>query len=416
MDKKYHHTLLRLHDGRALKRLLAVAFTCFVLQSVSAATRSVQTLSDSGPGSLRHALETAKPRDTIVIRISGTIFLESPLFILKSIQIRGPSADRLIIDGQRKTLAFSVTNGVRVGISDLTVSNAINFVFSPESLGGAIQNFGSLTLTRCIVTKSGTEFGVGGGIGTTGDLTIRQCTISHNTAVGGGGIANGGGNLVVDRSTINANRTDEPGGSIGGGIFQTEGTAALVNSTVSGNTAFRGSGGGIWTHTAVLIESCTIVSNVATSTTVENAGRGGGIFADAQGNAEIHNTIIAGNIAENLSHPVVGTIVIGPDIFGLLISQGWNLVQNPADATITGILTGNILEQDPLLGPLQDNGGPTFTHALSPLSPAVDSGALSDFPRTDQRGVIRPQDGNGDRRRRTDIGSYELARNGKPLQ
>lgn len=416
MDKKLHHTLLRLHDSRACKRLLAVALACFVLQSVSAATRSVQTLDDSGPGSLRQALETAKPRDTIVIRVRGTIFLESPLFILKSVQIRGAGTDRLIIDGQNKTLAISVTNGVRVGISDLTVSNAVNFVFSPDSLGGAIQNFGSLTLTRCIVTESGTEFGAGGGIGTTGDLTVRQCTISHNSSVAGGGIANGGGNLVVDRSTINANRTDEPGGSIGGGIFQTAGTAALVNSTISGNTAFRGNGGGIWTHTAVLIESCTIVSNVATSTTVENAGRGGGIFADAQGNAEIHNTIIAGNTAENFSHPIVGTIVIGPDIFGLLISQGWNLIQNPADATITGVLTGNILGQDPLLGALQNNGGPTFTHALSPLSPAVDTGALSGVPRTDQRGVLRPQDGNGDRRRRNDIGAYELGGKGGPSQ
>jgi hypothetical protein len=63
---------------------------------------------------------------------------------------------------------------------------------------------------------------------------------------------------------------------------------------------------------------------------------------------------------------------------------------------------------DPLLGPLQDNGGPTWTHALLPNSPAIDTGDNAQCPPTDQRNVPRPQDGNGDGESICDIGSYEL--------
>jgi hypothetical protein len=82
-----------------------------------------------------------------------------------------------------------------------------------------------------------------------------------------------------------------------------------------------------------------------------------------------------------------------------MTSQGYNLIQDRSGAIITGDETGNIYGQDPLLGPLQDNGGPTPTHALLDGSPAIGAGdpALAGTP--DQRGVIRGP--------AVDIGAYQ---------
>jgi hypothetical protein len=106
------------------------------------------------------------------------------------------------------------------------------------------------------------------------------------------------------------------------------------------------------------------------------------------------NTLLAGNSAPT-----------GPDCSGSLYSYGYNLIQDTTGCSITGDETGNIYGEDPLLGPLQDNGGATFTHALLPDSPAIDAADFTDpfgNPVTeDQRGVARPQGPAND------IGAYE---------
>ena len=111
--------------------------------------------------------------------------------------------------------------------------------------------------------------------------------------------------------------------------------------------------------------------------------------------SDINSSIVAGNDASE-----------GPEVYGVLTSKGYNLVQDTSACTIAGDTTGNIIGQDPLLGPLRDNGGPTETHALLLGSPAIDAGSCQDAGGnpvlTDQRGVARPQ-GAG-----CDIGAYEL--------
>jgi len=280
--------------------------------------------------------------------------------------------------------------------------------------GGGIYNEGSLTLTNS--TVSGNKAGSGGGILNGGTLTLTNSTVSGNTGCGidnggsltltnstvsgntGGGISNSGGTLTLTNSTVS--------GNTGGGIFNSNrGTLTLTNSTVSGNKAGRG--GGIYnigSGTLTLINS-TVSGNTATgeyggggianagsanlsfSTITNNqATSGGGGIRIYSGAVKLKGVILANNTS--------GT---GPECSGSLISHGYNLIKNIADCGFT-VHPTDILNKDPLLGPLADNGGPTKTHLPAANSPvldrvpsqectALDGKVLS----TDQRGVSRPQ-------------------------
>src|SRR5207249_2401233 len=86
----------------------------------------------------------------------------------------------------------------------------------------------------------------------------------------------------------------------------------------------------------------------------DGLGDGGGIAIQSPGNVSAANTILAKNTDQG-----PGSIL--PDCFGLISSLGYNLFGDPTGCTILGTTTGNLLFADPLLGPLQNNGGPTFT-------------------------------------------------------
>jgi hypothetical protein len=103
------------------------------------------------------------------------------------------------------------------------------------------------------------------------------------------------------------------------------------------------------------------------------------------GSITLHNTIISNS-------------PVGGNCSGIMTSQGYNL-----DSGNTCGLAGStdLSNTDPKIGPLQDNGGPTFTHALLSGSPAIDQGDNTNCPATDQRGVSRPKGSS------CDIGAYE---------
>jgi hypothetical protein len=239
----------------------------------------------------------------------------------------------------------------------------------------------------------------GGGISNDGGtLTIQNTTISENTVAGGGwggGVYNAG-SLTAINSTIRGNT-----GSTGGGI---SGGATIINCTISGNSAsFEGGGiDGFGT-----ISNSTISGNM---TTVGH-GRGGGM----SGGFTITNSTISDNLAINGSSIcATGTVQLGNTILnsganifllgGTVTSHGYNLSDDDGGGLLTG--PGDQINTDPLLGPLQNNGGPTSTHELVPGSPAIDAGDpnFTPPPYYDQRGPVFWRVRNG----RIDVGSFEV--------
>jgi hypothetical protein len=449
--------------------IVALAFTSFQqaqLQNTNQQLRvslpaSVINPHDSGPGSLRAAIANARPNSTITFAndLQGTIQLTHEIDITQSLTISGPGAKVLSNSGQGKHRAFRVLRGAFVTISNLTIrdgfapncpggcgTRGINSNSNPtptipdtsEYAGGAILNgFGaSLTLVNVTVSTSTAGYGAIFNNGTLtllgshisanktsglfnsyqGTLTLSESIVSGNSgAIYGGGI-NSWGSATILTSTVFDN-----GATYGGGLY-TAGNpivATLVNSTISNNTA-KTSGGGI----------CAPMNgpNVVYTTVYENrAGVVGGGIAENAGEG-------CGNYArepnQNFSVNLEGSIVAGdsapkdPDFAGN-VSLGYpNLIQDisgkvvvPCGNTTPECTLGqhSLFNISPRLGPLQDNGGPTPTHALLAGSPALnripvnpsDTSSICANPTalypvsSDQRGVSRPQG------KACDLGAYE---------
>ncbi len=274
----------------------------------------------------------------------------------------------------------SVHNGGGIAIgynSSLTITNTI-ISGNTSGFGGGIANIGSLTIINS--TLSGNSAFNGGAIVNYGTMTISDSTLSGNSAnSGGGGIATYDGSMNIYNSTLSGNSAE----ALGGGIYNEGGNLTAINSTLSGNSADF-NGGGIATYLGSM--------NIFNSTLSGNSAEaGGGIYN--LGNHTAINSIVANSPS-------------GGDCYFSLTDGGHNISSD--DSCGFDPANSSMPNTDPLLGPLQDNGGPTWTHALLPDSPAIDAGDDAQCPPTDQRGVYRPQDGNGDGEAVCDIGSYEL--------
>jgi hypothetical protein len=212
----------------------------------------------------------------------------------------------------------------------------------------------------------------------------------------GGGIYNLGA-VDVDRSTIDHNEAVE-----GAGLFNTpSGVAGFLNSTISGNRAAT-SGGGIFNDAADLtLVNVTIADNLADSDD-NGSGIGGGILTDG-GDVDVLLTLIGNNRVPGGAW----------DCSGPLDLQGFNLIGNTQGCTLNGSLLSSYFDVDPRIGALGPHGGPTMTHDLLPDSLAIDSES-DDCPPpfVDQRGFVRPIDGNNNGLMTCDIGAYEY---GAPL-
>jgi CSLREA domain-containing protein len=329
------------------------------------------------------------------------------LDITDDLTISGAGATTTIIDagnlsGQPDRV-FEVIGPKSVAISGVTIQNG----YAHSNYGGGIYGYqGSLALTQVSIRDN--RAGIGGGI-YSNDLELVDSTVSGNEAQQGGGIFIDAGSALITSSTISDNEAYTSGGGIwgspgpavlqiekstisgnhaqgGGGIFNVA-QMNLVNSTISGNDADEG--GGIENYntfgTALLhLTNCTVSDNVA-------GGGSDGIWNNDGGVLEVENTIFANSPA-------------GANCLGPITSHGYNL---DSDGTC-GLSGAGDLTGSPQLGPLQDNGGPTQTHALLEGSPAIDAGDNGSCPPTDQRDVSRPVDGDMDGSAICDIGAFEF--------
>ena len=335
--------------------LSTLMFACLGLTSAVAIT--VTNNNDSGPGSLRQAISDASPGDTIDFDSSlngQTITLTSgELLIDKDLTIAGLGTNLLTISGNHASRVFHMTGDLDVTISGLTIANG----FSPGAGGGIFGGSGgSLTIVNSTLSGNSSD-SVGGGIyNFNGHATITNSSLRSNLALNGGGIFNDGGSLIIANSTLNDNLADIGNG---GGIFN-RGWLTITNSTLSGNAA--AAGGGIFNRDSPL----TIITNTTLSGNSANPpfGDGGAIF-NVQSPLEIGNTILkAGARGQN---------IVNAGAFAVT-SHGYNISSDPGGGILTG--PGDHINTDPQLvsSVPEDNGGPTFTFALMPGSPAIDAG------------------------------------------
>lgn len=363
---------------------------------------------DAGPGSLRQAILDAAPDSTISFGFPVVINLTTgELLIDKNLTISGlgsalvtvnrdPNASqgfRLLEVASGATVAVTgvtLADGALSGIAGGAILNSgvlslsevqvidshvgpADLLNSPVDGGGCVNAAGAtMILTNCSVTGNSSN-GFGGGIVNDGDLTVQSSTISGNTAANGGGIYSNS-SATITNSTVTSNVTIPTGphglqGGYGGGLGLS-GSVTLLSDTISGNQC-------IWD--------------------------GGGI--DGEGAVVMTNCILAGNGSETHSDTV--------DLGGTVESGGYNLVgvapdgAGLSDSDLFGTADAPL---DPKLGPLQDNGGLTFTMALLPGSPALDQGISAGLgtdeigaPRTvDLSNIMNASGGDG-----TDIGAVE---------
>jgi hypothetical protein len=365
--------------------------------------RVVQNCNDSGSGSLREAYVASGEGDVVDLRelTCSTITLASGELQSNGVEayvtIEADPASRVTIDANHGGRAFQHAAG-RLQLSHLVVRGGRT---QDAAGGGCVRSFGDVVLRGtdvldCEVSTSGITHARGGAVQADAVVfLVSGSSITGSRAIAQGGHADGGGVharyvIGAQGSTISGNTASGDGTHYarGGGIYGKEGVridectlsgndaisgagafignasfynSSFTNSTVSGNQA-SGAGGGIFSWFAVRLDNSTVVDNRAVF------DFGAGLYL-AAGNATIRSSIVANNsTGDGLNAADIGGHA------GAVVAGDHSLV-----LASTLPLPADTLAQEPLLGPLQDNGGTVLTHALLPGSPAIDRG---DNPRS----------------------------------
>jgi hypothetical protein len=360
--------------------LVCLALSVGVSLAAQAATTWTVCASGCDYTSIKVAIAAPTTRDGDTLAIAAGTYTEAGIAVNKSLALQGEAAATTIVQaaatrGTATDRVFTIASGVTATLQDLT----IRYGRAIRGEGGGIRNDGTLTLTQSTIRGNTTSDG--GGLINRGTLTLTQSTVHGNTAsYGAGGLINWG-TLIVAHSTV----SDSAAFTGGGGLLNARGRLTLTQSTVHGNTASYG--GGLCNGDTLTLINTTVSGNTASY--------GGGLY-NIYGTLTLTQSIVASNLLSRDCHHASSTVT----------STGYNL-----DSDTSCQLTDptDLPGTDPLLGPLQDNGGGTLTHALLPGSPAIDaipSGAHGCGTTVfgDQRCRARPQPAGG----ACDIGAYEV--------
>jgi Ca2+-binding RTX toxin-like protein len=328
---------------------------------------------------------------------------------------------------QNKTTDINGTGGaleISQGADVINITGTQFLDNESPAWGGAIraEKFGTFSITDSEFRRNLANRSVGSTQGGAiharqgQQLLIKDSTFDANEARfnggKGGAVVIGGVNAQIDGSTFSNNIAAREAGAISasgssGSSSDTDVTLQISNSTFSGNRAISEDGGALFLASSSLVKLTTTLTNI--TVTANQSGRtGGGIFYQHLSVPPVlmQNSLMAGNTATTSQ----------PDVSGAFESLGYNLIGNigatNGNLSATGFgATGDLIGGNgqpvinPLLGPLQDNGGPTFTHALLDGSPALNGGSFENAPERDQRGSIRPTAGSI---RAIDIGAYQI--------
>jgi hypothetical protein len=268
-----------------------------------------------------------------------------------------------------------------VTVSESTFSGNFTATTDNDAGGGAIfAVHGGVTVSQSTLSENSTagQFSRGGAISSVfGPVTVSRSTLSGNSTTGnrseGGAIYSVFGAVTVSQSTLSGNFT-VGNASDGGAIFTSSGAVTVSQSTLSGNSTAGNSayGGALCTNSgAVTVIQSTLTGNHS------DLAPGGGIFSDYS-TVTVTNSIVAGNTDNGTAPDIrkasrflltVSHSLIGDNTgTGLFEAKAADAAGNfIGSATGAGII-------DPHFGPLQDNGGPTLTHALLPGSLAFNHG------------------------------------------
>lgn len=426
-------------------RLPTLAFLALIQAPAFAASFIIDTtddLTDNNVGdgqcetintncSLRAAIQEANalsgadnltiPAGTYNLSLSGVgedVAATGDLDITDNLTINGAGANQVFIDGMAADRIFKIAQAITVIINGVTIRNGLADGMSLSNnsgaggFGGGILSEGFLTVNDCNIDRNKAFNGGAGiyafyrGFPISGSLTVNRSNFTFSEANGGpteGGSGGFGGHIYAEGIPMSINDSvlkDSLSSSIegmlaGGGIYYIDSTFSsqesfVTNTTISNNRVMS-LGGGI--HVAMgslTIENSTISGNAAYDL-------GGGISIDSSASVNIVNSTIAHNSAPvgagvhdgNSSHNVTLTdSIVSDNIGGNCATLSSALLTSGSNVDNDGSCGFDLSNQDPLLQPLADNGGPGFTHALGNGSPALNSAGTC--LTTDQRSYLRP--------------------------
>lgn len=288
--------------------------------------------------------------------------------------------------------------------------------------GGVCSRDGALTITDSTFSGNTAVYSDGGVFSVRNIVNITGSTFSGNTAGRwGGGVRHYTTQMTIANSTISGNTASSRGGGIG-----SSGHVTITNSTISDNTGTNGGGIDIYGG------SLTMTNSTISGNTALNEGGGMYLYASKDDNITINRSLVSGNwawgVGDEVSKHRLSTIIADNyNLFGhsgISNADAFDLfTPGPTDITATSDGTDPTPLSAILNTTLQNNGGPTNTHALLPGSPALDAASSADCQAgtpangLDQRGEPRNVDGDGSpSANECDIGAFEGAVEPQPFR